>query len=85
MKEFEIICRECGKVAVRRNHSAIYCEECAKVARRRRIKEHNRMVVKMSNDTAAMRTMCLNCERPRCSGHCSQLSALAREEGCNAT
>jgi hypothetical protein len=84
MPNCEIVCHECGKVVERGKKTAKYCEACARIVRRRQIKEHNKLAVKMSNDTEKMRMMCLSCERPHCNGNCKQLTALVKEE-CNAT
>ena len=57
----------------------IVCHECGKVV------ERGKKTAKYCEACAAMLKMCLNCERPRCSGNCSQLRALVKEEECNAT
>ncbi len=84
MKEKRFNCVICGKEVVYYARMGKYCPECAKGKKQQQSRESRQRrkngVVKMSNDTEAMRKLCLNCNRARCYGECEALAIVARRE-----
>lgn len=75
MKWFEKKCQACGEDFASTVNNAKFCKKCRKMAYTNGKRKH---IVGTLNDSEAMRQMCLSCGKPRCSGTCEELAALAR-------
>lgn len=80
MRLYKMICLECGREELR-GARAKYCTECIKKARKSHKQAYQKHVfIAVSHDTDAMRSMCLSCTRPKCTGNCAELAQLVVEE-----